>query len=192
MWPYALSPTRLHCPWDSPGKNTRVGCCAHLQRIFLSRRTNLSLFSLLHWLVGSLPLALPGMSQIIITLLLFANKHPCGQAMVFPVVMYGCVSWTIKKKKKKLTTKELTLFNCNAGEDSWESLGLQGDQICQFWWKSILNIYWNSYCWSWGSSPLATWCKELTHWKRPWCWERLKAKGEEGGRGWDGLIASST
>ena len=97
-----------------------------------------------------------------------------------------------KKTKNKLTTKGLTLFNCNAGEDSWESLGLQGDQICQFWWKSILNIYWNSYCWSWGSSPLATWCKELTHWKRPWCWERLKAKGEEGGRGWDGLIASST
>ena len=27
---------------------------------------------------------------------------------------------------------------------------------------------------------------ELTHWKRPWCWERLKAKGEEGSRGWDG------
>ena len=39
---------------------------------------------------------------------------------------------------------------------------------------------------------LATWCKELTHYKRPWCWERLKA-GEEGDeRGWDGLMASST
>ena len=35
-------------------------------------------------------------------------------------------------------------------------------------------------------------CKELTHWKRPWCWERLKAKGEGGSRGWDGLIASLT
>ena len=30
------------------------------------------------------------------------------------------------------------------------------------------------WCWSWSSNPLATWCKELTHWKRPWCWERLK------------------
>ena len=39
-------------------------------------------------------------------------------------------------------------------------------------------------------STLATWCEELTHWKRPWCWERLKAKGEEGGRGWDGWMAS--
>ena len=32
---------------------------------------------------------------------------------------------------------------------------------------------------------LATWCKELTHWKRPWCWERLKAGGKEDNRGWD-------
>ena len=39
---------------------------------------------------------------------------------------------------------------------------------------------------------LATWCEEVTHWKRPWCWERLKA-GEEGDyRGWDGWMASPT
>ena len=43
--------------------------------------------------------------------------------MVFPVVMYGCESWTIKKS----STKELMLLNCDVGEDSWESLGLQGD-----------------------------------------------------------------
>ena len=41
-------------------------------------------------------------------------------------------------------------------------------------------------------STLATWCEELTHWKRPWCWERLKAKEEGGGRGWDGWMASLT
>ena len=40
------------------------------------------------------------------------------------------------------------------------------------------------------SNTLATWCEEPTHWKRPWCWERLKAKGEEGGKGWDGWLAS--
>ena len=40
--------------------------------------------------------------------------------------------------------------------------------------------------WSWNFITLATWCKELTYWKRPCCWERLKAKGEGGGRGWDG------
>ena len=45
------------------------------------------------------------------------------KAMVFPVVMYGCESWT----KRKLSTEELMLLNCGVGEDSWESLGLQGD-----------------------------------------------------------------
>ena len=47
-------------------------------------------------------------------------------------------------------------------------------------------------CWSWRSNTLATWCEELTHWKRPWFWEKLKAKGEEGNRGWDGWMASLT
>ena len=42
------------------------------------------------------------------------------------------------------------------------------------------------------SNTLTTWCEELTHWKRPWCWERLGA-GEEGDdRGWDGWMASPT
>ena len=45
------------------------------------------------------------------------------KAMVFPVVMYGCESWTLKK----VSTKELMLLNCDVGEDSSESLGLQGD-----------------------------------------------------------------
>ena len=39
-------------------------------------------------------------------------------------------------------------------------------------------------------APLATWCKQLSHWKRPWCWERLKAGGEGDNRGWDGWMAS--
>ena len=39
---------------------------------------------------------------------------------------------------------------------------------------------------------LATWCEELTHWKRPWCWERLKVGGEGDDRGWDGWMASLT
>ena len=41
-------------------------------------------------------------------------------------------------------------------------------------------------------NTLATWCKELTHWKRPWCWERLRAGGEGDDRGWDGWMASPT
>ena len=46
------------------------------------------------------------------------------------------------------------------------------------------------WCWSWNSNTLATWWEELTHWKRPWCWEGLGA-GEEGDdRGWNGWMAS--
>ena len=39
---------------------------------------------------------------------------------------------------------------------------------------------------------LATWCEEPTHWKRPWCWEELKAEGEGDNREWDGWMASLT
>ena len=48
------------------------------------------------------------------------------------------------------------------------------------------------WCWSWNYNTLASWCEELTHWKRPWCWERLKAWGKGDDRGWDGWMASPT
>ena len=46
--------------------------------------------------------------------------------------------------------------------------------------------------WCWSSNMLATWCEEPIHWKRPWCWERLRAGRKEGDRGWDGWMASLT
>ena len=110
------------------------------------------------------------------------------KAMVFPVIMYGCESWNIKKTD----CQRIDAFELWCGEDSWESLGLQGDQISQFERKSILNIHWKDWCWSWSSTTLAIWCKELTHWKRLWCWERLRAGGEGDNRGWDGWMASPT
>ena len=81
------------------------------------------------------------------------------------------------------------LLNCGVGEDSWESLGHQGDPTSPSQRKSVLNIHWEDWCWSWNSNTLATWCEELTHLKRPWCWEISKAGGEGDGRGWDGWIA---
>ena len=57
---YGLQPTRLLCPWDSPGKNTGVGCHALLQGISLTQGSNSCLLYLLHWQKGSLPLASPG------------------------------------------------------------------------------------------------------------------------------------
>ena len=102
--------------------------------------------------------------------------------------MYGCESWTIKKDE----AKELMLSHCGVGEDSWESLGLQGELTSPSWRKSVLNIHWKDRCWSWNSNILVTWCKELTHLKRPWCWDWQKAGGEGDSRGWDGWMASVT
>ena len=70
------------------------------------------------------------------------------------------------------------LLGCGAIEDSWESVGLQGDQTSQSLNKSTLNIYWKDQCWS--SNTLATWCEKPTHWKGPWCWEILRAGGQGG------------
>ena len=56
--------------------------------------------------------------------------------------------------------------------------------------KSTLNIHCKDWCWSWNSSILVIWCKQLTHWKCPWCWERLRAEGKEHVRGWDGWMIS--
>ena len=53
------------------------------------------------------------------------------------------------------------------GEDSWESLGLQGDPTHPSWRRSVLGVHWRDWCWSWNSNTLATWREELTHWKNP-------------------------
>ena len=109
------------------------------------------------------------------------------KAMVFPVVMYGCESWTVKKAEcQKIDAFELWC---------WRTLlrvpfGLQGDPTSPSWRRSVLGVHWKDWYWSWNSSTLATWCEELTHWKRPWCWEGLGAGGEGDDRGWDGCMAS--
>ena len=53
-------------------------------------------------------------------------------------------------------------------------------------------VHWKDWCWGWNSNILATSCEELTHWKRPWCWEGLRAGGESNNRGWDGWMATPT
>ena len=58
--------------------------------------------------------------------------------------------------------------------------------------QPVLGVPWKDWCWSWHSSTLATWCEELTHLKKPWYWERLRAGGEGDDRGWDGWTASLT
>ena len=112
----------------------------------------------------------------------FATKFCLVKATAFPVVKYGCESWTIKKAEHQRI-------------DAFE-----------LWcWRRFLQVPWAAKrsnqsilkeispgCWCWNSNTLATWCKELTHWKRPWCWERLKAVGEGDDKVWDGWMASLT
>ena len=81
------------------------------------------------------------------------------------------------------------------GRITWWQIDMekvQGNQTCRSKWKSTLNILWKDWCWHWNFNTLATWCKVLTHWKRPWCWERLKVGGEGDDRGWDGWMESWT
>jgi len=58
--------TRLLCPWDSPDKNTGVGCHALLQGIFPTQRSNLCLLYLLSWQVDSLPLVPLGSPKLVL------------------------------------------------------------------------------------------------------------------------------
>ena len=66
-----------------------------------------------------------------------------------------------------------------------------------WWWHSdqcevishcSFDLHFSDNYWSWNSSILVIWCEQLTHWKSPWCWERLRAEWEEGIRGWDGWM----
>ena len=92
---------------------------------------------------------------------------------------------------RKLSAEELMLLNCGVGEDSWKSPDCK--EIKPVNPKGISpGVHWKDWCWNWNSNTLATWCEELTHLKRPWCWERLKAGGKEDKRGWDGWVASVT
>ena len=83
------------------------------------------------------------------------------------------------------------LLNCGVGEDFWESLGLQGDPTSPSWRRSVLDVHWKDWCWSWNSNSLATWCEKLSHLKRSWCWESLRPGGEGDSRGWDGWMSLS-
>ena len=104
------------------------------------------------------------------------------KAMVFPVVMYGCERWTVKKAEhQKIDAFELWC---------WRRL-LRAPWTARRSNQSILREISPEYsleglCGSWNSNTWTTWCEELTHWKRPRCWERLKVRKEGDDRGWDG------
>ena len=108
--------------------------------------------------------------------------------MVFPVVMYGFENWTIKIAEcQRIDAFELWCWrllrvpwtarrsNQTILKEISPTYSMEGLML-----KLKLQY------------TLATWCEELTHWKRPRCWERLKAGGERVDSGWDGWMASPT
>ena len=152
-------------------KLTADGDCSHeiKRHLFLGRKVMTNLESIL--------------KSRDITL---STKVHLVEAMVFPVIMYGCESWTIKKAEHRRI-------------DAFE-----------LWcWRRLLRVPWTARRSiqsilkeiSPGCSLVGLMLKlklqyfshlmeELTHWKRPWCWERLKAGGERDDRGWDDWMAS--
>ena len=116
----------------------------------------------------------------------FADKGPQSQTYDFS----SSDVWVWQPNHKERWASQNRCFWTVGLENSWESLGQQRYQTSQFSRESTLNIHWKDWCWSWSSNTLATWSEELTHWKRSWCWERLKAGGERDDRGWDGWMAS--
>ena len=116
------------------------------------------------------------------------TKVSLVKAMVFPVVMYGCKSWTIKKAERR----RIDAFELWCGRRLWRVPWTARRSNQSILKESVLNSHWKDWCWSWNSNTSATWCEELTHWKRPWCWERLKAGGEGDDQGKDCWMTSLT
>ena len=119
-----------------------------------------------------------------------ATKVHLVKAIVFPVVIYGCESWTIKKAEcRRIDAFELWCWRRLLRvpwmiRRSKQSILKEISPGCSLEGLMLkLKLQYRS---------LATWCKGLTHLKRPWCWERLRARGEGDDRGWDGWVASPT
>ena len=118
----------------------------------------------------------------------FVQKVCLVKAMVFPVVMYGCESWTIKTAEhRRIDAFELWCWR-RLLKVPWTARRANQSIL-----KEISPEYsLDGLSWNWNSSTLATWCEELTHLKRLWSWERLMVGGEGDDRGWDGWMASPT
>ena len=103
------------------------------------------------------------------------TKIHLAKALVFPIVMYVCESWTVKKAECLknwyfliVVWRRLLRIPLNSKEI--QRVNPKGNQHWMFHWKD--------WGWSWTSNTLATWCEKPIHWKRPWYWEELKARGE--------------
>ena len=101
----------------------------------------------------------------------------------------SCESWTIRKA----ACWRIDAFELCCWRKLWRVPWTARRSNQSILRRSVLGVHWKDWCWSWNSNiPLANWCEQLTHWKKPWGWERLGADGEGNDRGWDGWMASPT
>ena len=116
----------------------------------------------------------------------FAHKGPSSQSYPWlPVVVYRCESWTIKKlERQRIDAFELWCWR-GCLRIPWTAISNQSS-LKELNPEDSLGLVMKLKLQYFGH-----WCEELTHWKRPWCWERLKA-GEGNDRGWDGWMESPT
>ena len=108
--------------------------------------------------------------------------------MSFSVAKYGCENWTIKKAEcQRLNAFELRCWR-RLLRAPWtarrSNLSILKEINPEYSLEGLMLKLKFQF--------LAIWCEELTHWKIPWCWERLKAGRERDNRGWDGWMASLT
>ena len=98
-----------------------------------------------------------------------------------------CETVSLKQNSLPGTKAKPSRFSCINQQFYWFRL----EWTSQF--KSSKHVLWILIVHKrWNSNALATWCEELTHLKRPWYWEGLRAGGEGDDRGWDGWMASLT
>ena len=109
------------------------------------------------------------------------TKVPLVKAIVYPVVMYRCENWTIKKAEPwRADAFELWYWR-RLLRVPWTARKSTQSTLKEI----TLNIHWKD--WSWSSNTLATWWEEPTCWKGPWCWETLRTGGGDDSRwafGW--------
>ena len=165
----SLRPNVLYSPWNSPGQNTGVGSVSLLQGIFPTQGSGLLhcrqiLYQLSH--KGSPSSQSYGFSSSHVWM--WELDHEEGWAPK------NWCFWTV------------VLENHNSW-DSWASLGCK--EIQPVHGKGNQSWILKDWCWNRNSNTLATWCEELTHLKRLWCWERMRAGGKGDNRGWDGWMA---
>ena len=155
MRPHRGQPTTLPHPWDSPARTPEWVAISFSNAGKWKVRVKL-----LHcvWLFAT-----PWTAA--------SSVHGIFQARVLEWVAtafsHGCESWTIKKAKCwRNDALELWCWR-RLLRVPWTARR-SNESILK---KSVLNIHQKDWCWSWNSNTLATWCKELTHSKRSWCWE---------------------